>query len=601
MAEQRVHRRLAAILAADVVGYSRLMEADERGTLARIKALRKEVFNATLARHNGRVVKTMGDGVLAEFGSAVDAVQHAVEVQRAMVIRNEGETPEDRIELRIGINVGDIIVEGDDIYGDGVNIAARLEGLADPGEVFISGTVFDQIGKKLELSYDDLGPRAIKNIAAPVRTYRVRLGAPVPEASSAAAATQTAKSANSGAAAPLALPDKPSIAVLPFDNMSGDPAQEFLADGVVEAITAALSRIRSFFVIARNSAFTFKNRVANAVDIGKELGVAYLLEGSVQRSGDRVRITVQLIETESGAHIWADRYDGSIEDIFDLQDRITERVAGQLQPSIRLAEIERSRGKRPHDQGAYDYTMRAMPHVWALEKEESARALALLDQALAIDPDYPLALSLAGWCHAQRSVYNWSETAGLSQVEALKLAERAAELSSDDPLILAVLGAVHTFVRNFGTARILLERAVALDPNAAWAWQRLGWLDNYADRPERALEHFERALRLSPLDPMNFNSYVGMASANEVAEKYDDAAALFRRALEERPNAEWIYRNLASSLCGAGRMEEAREAYAVLMRIYPDLTFSKIRQVMVFSDSMLDRMGANLAKLGMPD
>lgn len=595
MAEERAHRRLAAILAADVVGYSRMMEADEDGTLARLKSLREEVFDAKLAQHNGRVVKTMGDGVLAEFGSAVDAVQHAVEVQRAMAARNESETPEGRIELRIGINVGDVIVEGDDIYGDGVNIAARLEGLADPGDVFISGTVFDQVGKKLELAFDDLGPREIKNIAAPVRTYRVRIGAPAPGSAPAAASTVAQ------AADPLPLPDKPSIAVLPFDNMSGDPAQEFLADGVVEAITAALSRIRSFFVIARNSAFTFKNRVANVVDIGKELGVAYVLEGSVQRAGDRIRITVQLIETQGGAHIWADRYDGSMEDIFDLQDRITERVAGELQPSIRLAEIERSRGKRPHDQGAYDYTMRAMPHVWALEKEESDRALALLDQARAIDPDYPLALSLAGWCHAQRSVYNWSETAERSQAEALKLAERAAELSSDDPLILAVLGAIHTFVRNFGTARILLERAVTLDPNAAWAWQRLGWLESYADRPERALEHFERALRLSPLDPINFNIYVGMASANEVAERYDEAAALFRRALEERPNAEWIYRNLASSLSGAGRMEEAREAYAVLMRIYPDLTFGKIRQAMVFSDTMLDRMGANLAKLGMPE
>jgi adenylate cyclase len=374
-----------------------------------------------------------------------------------------------------------------------------------------------------------------------------------------------------------------------------------LADGFVEAITAALSRIRSFFVIARNSAFTYKGRATNVRDIGSELGVAYLLEGSVQKAGNRLRITVQLIETEGGAHVWSERYDGTIDDIFDLQDRITEQVAGALQPSIRIAEIERSRRKRPQDLGAYDYAMRAMPHVWALEKEESTKALELLDRALAIDPEYPLALSLAGWCHAQRSVYNWADDIAESQALARTLAERAAELSGDDPLILAVLGTVHTFVRNHGTARILLERALALDPNAAWAWSRLGWIENYSDRPERALEDFERALRLSPLDPMNFNNYVGMACAHEVAQDYDKAAALYRRALEERPHAMWIYRHLASSLSGAGRMDEAKEAYAEMMRSYPNLTVSKFKQAMVFSAPALDRMADNLRKLGLPD
>ena len=270
------------------------------------------------------------------------------------------------------------------------------------------------------------------------------------------------------------LPDKPSIAVLPFDNLSAEPDQDYLADGIVEAITAALSRIRSFFVIARNSAFTYKGRATNVRDIGSELGVAYLLEGSVQKAGNRLRITVQLIETEGGAHVWSSRYDGTLDDIFDLQDRITEQVAGALQPSIRIAEIERSRRKRPQDLGAYDYTMRAMPHVWALEKEESAKALELLDKALAIDPEYPLALSLAGWCHAQRSVYNWTDDIAESQALALNAGRTAAELSGDDPLILAVLGAVHTFVRNYGTARVLLERAVTLDPNAAWALEPAG-------------------------------------------------------------------------------------------------------------------------------
>ena len=302
-------------------------------------------------------------------------------------------------------------------------------------------------------------------------------------------------------------------------------------------------------MIARNSAFTYKGRATNVRDIGRELGVAYLLEGSVQKSGNRLRITVQLVETEGGAHVWSSRYDGTIDDIFDLQDRITEQVAGALQPSIRIAEIERSRRKRPQDLGAYDYTMRAMPHVWTLEKEESAKALELLDKALAIDPKYPLALSLAGWCHAQRAVYNWADDIAGSQALARTLAERAAELSGDDPLILAVLGTVHTLMRNHGTARVLLERALALDPNAAWAWSRLGWLETYSDRPERAIENFERALRLSPLDPMNFNNHVGLGVGHEVAQDYDKAVALYRRALEERPHAMWIYRNLASSLC----------------------------------------------------
>jgi adenylate cyclase len=377
--------------------------------------------------------------------------------------------------------------------------------------------------------------------------------------------------------------------------------EDYLADGIVEAITAALSCIRSFFVIARTSAFTYKGRATNARDVGKELGVAYLLEGSVQKAGNRLRIIVQLIETEGGAHVWSSRFDGDIDEFFDLEDRITEQVAGALQPSIRIAEIERSQRKRPQELGSYDYTMRAMPHVWALEKEESAKAIELLEQALAIDPQYPLALSLAGWCHAQRSVYNWADDIEASQAIARSLAERAAEMSGDDPIILAVLGAVHTFVRNHGTARVLLERAVALDLNAAWAWSRLGWLENYADRPEKAIANFERALRLSPIDPMNFNNYVGIASAHEVAQDYDQATAFYRRALQERPNASWIYRNLASSLSGAGRVDEAKQAFAEIMRFYPDLTISRIREAMVFSPPFLDRMAANLRKLGLPD
>jgi adenylate cyclase len=457
-----------------------------------------------------------------------------------------------------------------------------LEGIAEPGGICVSARVQEDVRGRLDVAFSDEGEQKLKNIERPVRVYRVQLSGAAP----------TAKIA-------LPIPDKPSIVVLPFDNLSADP-KDYLADGIVEAITAALSRIRFFFVIARNSAFTYKGRAVNARDVGSELGVAYLLEGSVQKAGSRVRITVQLIETEGGSHVWTARLDGTNDDIFDLQDCITEQVAGARQPSIRIAEIERSRRKRPQDLGAYDYAMRAMPHVWALEKDESTKALELLDKAVAIDPKYPLALSLAAWCHAQRSVYNWVDDIAGSQNLGRKLAERAAELSGDDPLILAVLGAAHTFVRNYGTARVLLERALALDPNAAWAWSRLGWLENYSDRPERALENFERALRLSPLDPMNFNNYVGMGAAHEVAQDYDKATALYRRALEERPHAMWIYRNLASSLSGAGRMEEAEKAYAEMTRSYPDLTVSKFKQAMVFSAPVLERMVDNLKKLGLP-
>jgi adenylate cyclase len=590
---ERVERRLAAVLAADVAGYSRLMGRDEERTLANLKSFRKALVDPAIAAHRGRIVKTTGDGMLVEFASAVDAARCAVEVQRGMARQNADVRQDLRIEFRIGIHVGDIIIDDNDIFGDGVNIAARLEGIAEPGGVCISDDAHRQIRGKIDITFDDIGEQTLKNITEPMRAWHIRLaGEAAPAIRSSSSPIQVQD---------LALPDKPSIVVLPFDNMSAEPGQDYLADGIVEAITAALSCIRSFFVIARSSAFTYKGRATNARDIGKQLGVAYLLEGSVQKAGNRLRIIVQLIETEGGAHVWSSRFDGAIDEFFDLEDRITEQVAGALQPSIRIAEIERSGRKRPQDLGSYDYTMRAMPHVWALEKEESAKALELLEKALAIDPKYPLALSLAGWCHAQRSVYTWADDIAESQALARSLAERAAEMSGDDPVILAVLGAVHTFVRNHGTARVLLERAVALDPNAAWAWTRLGWLENYADQPQKAIGNFERALRLSPIDPMNFNNYVGIGSAHEVAQEYDKAAAFYRRALEERPNANWIYRNLAVVLSGAGRVEEAKQVFAELMRYYPDLTISKFKQAMVFSPAVLDRMAKNLRKLGLPD
>ena len=383
-----MERRLAAVLAADVAGYSRLMGIDEEGTLARLKAVRRDLVDPTIASHRGRIVKTTGDGMLVEFASAVDAARSAIEVQRGMAERNADVPQQIRLEFRIGIHVGDIIIDENDIFGDGVNIAARLEGIAEPGGVCISDDAHRQIRGKIDIAFDDIGEQTLKNIAEPMRAWNIRLPG---EAASAIRSSSSAIQVQD-----LALPDKPSIVVLPFDNMSAEAGQDYLADGIVEAITAALSSIRSFFVIARSSAFTYKGRATNARDIGKELGVAYLLEGSVQKAGNRLRIIVQLIETEGGAHVWSSRFDGAIDDFFDLEDRITEQVAGALQPSIRIAEIERSRRKRPQDLGSYDYTMRAMPHVWALEEEESAKALEFLEKALAIDSRIPPSL-VACW------------------------------------------------------------------------------------------------------------------------------------------------------------------------------------------------------------
>jgi adenylate cyclase len=491
-------------------------------------------------------------------------------------------------QLRIGINLGDIIIEGRDIFGDGVNLAARLQELAHPGGICLNANTHEHLGNRIDATFYDDGEFDLKNLPRPVRVFRWP-------------ADQSAKTPTVRQRTHLQRPDKPSIAVLPFDNMSGDPGQDYFADGVVEAITATLSRIRSFFVIARNSAFAYKGRHLNVKEIGQELGVKYVLEGSVQRSGNLVRITVQLIETDAGAHLWADKYDGSLDDVFDLQDKITEQVAGAIQPSIQLAEIERTRRKPPQDMGAYDYTMRAMPDVWMLEENAATQALELLDKALEIDPDYPLALALAAWCWAQRSVYNWADDISNAKAQSLARAERAAQMSSEDPLILSVLGTVHTFARNYGAARVLLERAIQLDPNAAWALSRLGWLETYADRPEMAKQHFERAMRLSPLDPMNFNNLVGMGSAYQVGGDDARAAELFLRALQERPNAHWVHRNLCAALLGAGREDEARASAQKLMMAHPNMTVRRFKEAMVFSEPVLDRIGAQMHALGIPE
>ena len=580
MTTDRADRRLAAVLCADVAGFSQLMGADEDGTLRLLKDLHQKIFAPRVNAHRGRIVKLMGDGALVEFGSVVDAVDCAMAVQQE-IAKNDALA---HIALRIGVHVGEIIREGRDIYGNGVNIAARLQEVAPPGGVALSGRAFEYAASQFETLFDDGGRHTLKNIAEPVHIHLWARDTPVAAPNSAAPA----------------LPDKPSIAVLPFDNMSGDPDQDYFADGVVEAITATLSRIRSFFVIARNSAFAYKGRATNVQQIGRELGVAYVLEGSVQKAGNRLRITVQLIDTASGAHLWAERYDGALDDIFDLQDKITEQVAGAMQPSIRLAEVERSKRKRPQDLGAYDYTMRALPYVWQLEQDAAEKALELLSEAMKIDETYPLARALAAWCWAQHSVYTWVDDTKAAREKALELAESAANNSADDPLILTILGTVHTFARNYGAGRVLLERALQLDPNAAWTLSRLGWLAVYADRAEEAEEYFQRAIRLSPLDPINFNNLVGLGSARQVAGDDVGAAEYFDRAMQERPNATWVLRNHAAALLGAGRRKEAEAAVAALQAAFPTFSAAKFKEAMVFSEHLMDRVCDQLVALGVP-
>ena len=390
LATERVERRLAAILAADVAGYSRLMGVDEEGTLARLKALRRELADPKIKEHRGRIVKTTGDGLLIEFASVVDAVRCAVEVQREMAERNADVSPDGRIEFRMGINLGDIMKDGRDIYGDGVNVAARLEALAEPGGICVSRVVRDQVRDKLAFSFEDMGEQQVKNIARPIRVHRIRL-AEKPASSEPA----TSAAAN----LPLALPDKPSIAVLPFQNMSGDPEQEYFADGMVEDIITALSRIKWLFVIARNSTFTYKGRAVDVKQVGRELGVRYVLEGSVRRSGSRVRITAQLIETTAGAHLWADRFDGSLEDVFELQDKVASSVAGVIEPTLQVAEIRRLADRPTSDLTAYDLYLRALSHAYTWKKEDTVAALDLLGQAIEHDPHYGSALALAADCH----------------------------------------------------------------------------------------------------------------------------------------------------------------------------------------------------------
>jgi adenylate cyclase len=555
-------RRLAAILAADVAGYSRLMGADEEGTLERLKALRRELIDPKIAEHHGRIVKTTGDGVLVEFASVVDAVRCAVAVQQAMPEHNTGVGADSRIELRIGINLGDVIVEGDDLYGDGVNIAARIEALADAGGVFVSNTVHDQVRDRLPYAFEDLGEQQVKNIARPVRIYRVR---------EAAADTPSAPEPP-----PLPLSDKPSIAVLPFQNMSGDPQQEYFVDGMVEEIITALSRIRWLFVIARNSSFTYKGQAVDVKQVGRELGVRYVLEGSVRKGGNRVRITGQLIDATNGAHLWADRFDGLIEDVFELQDKVASSVAGVIEPALQAAETARSASRPTADLTAYDLYLRAYAMVRASARR-IPEALHLLEQAIKRDPHYGPALAYAAVCCFRLLNEDRSENRKTDRMKGADLARQALEVAGDDPSILANAAyALAYFGEDIGAMMALVDRALALNPNFARGWHISGMLRLWAGQPDTAIGHAEAALRLSPRARIG-NSLFQIGAAHFYARRFDEAVPKLLFALQEDPSIPGPYRLLAACYAHMGRLDDAREIVgrlrAITSVVIPDASF----------------------------
>jgi TolB-like protein/class 3 adenylate cyclase len=566
MVEAHVERRLAAILAADVAGYSRLMGADEEGTLTRLKAHRIELIDPKNKQHRGRVVKTTGDGILMEFPSVVDAVRCAIEVQQGMLERNSGLPQDYRIEFRIGINLGDIIVEGKDIHGDGVNIAARLEGLAKPGGICISQTVLNHTSSKIAFDVEDVGEQALKNIAQPIHVYRI-----VVDSSGRSAILRPQEPA-------LPLPGKPSIVVLPFQNMSADPEQEYFTDGIVEDITTALSRMRWLFVIARNSSFTYKGRAVDVKQVGRELGVRYVLEGSVRKAVNRLRITGQLIDTASGAHLWADRFDGSLEDIFELQDQVTSSVIGAIAPKLEQAEIERAKCKPTENLDAYDYYLRGMASIYHWTKEGVSEALRLFYKAIELDSGFASAYGMAAWCYFWRTANGWMTDRKQEIAETIRLAGKATELGKDDAVALSFGGHALGYVAGDVEGGIaLIDRALVLNPNLVAAWNASGCLRAFLDDSDVAIQHLARAMRLSPLDPLMFLMQNYMALAHFVAGRYDEAWPIAERGVREQPYFLSGIRIAAASNAFAGRLEEARKEIAIALQLDPDMRVSNLK------------------------
>jgi len=578
---------LAAILAADVAGYSRLMGADEEGTHAALTALRRELTDPKIVEHRGRIVKTTGDGLLVEFPSVVDAVRCAVALQREMRSRNDGVATERRIEFRIGINLGDVIIDEHDIYGDGVNVAARLEALAEPGGICVSRVVRDQVRDKVDFGFEDLGEQIVKNIARPVRIYRVR--------------DFGADSSKDAPVPALTLPDKPSIAVLPFANLSGDPAQEYFADGMVEEIITALSRIRWLFVIARNSSFTYKGQAVDVKRVGRELGVRYVLEGSVRKAGNRVRITAQLIDATSGAHLWADRFDGSLEDVFELQDKVAISVAGVIEPTLRQSEIERARRKRPDSLDAYDFYLRALPHTVAAMPEDADKALPLLGKAIELEPDFPAAHAMIAWCHEARYLRGGMREE--TRLAALHHARLAIAGGSDDAAALATAGFVIAVCgRDYETALTAFDRSLALSSSSALALSFSSIVRAWKGDDAIAVEQANRALRLSPFDPWLYMPYIGLAYAHFAAGRFEETVSAANLTTQSNPRFTPPLILHAAALGCLDRSEDAKPVVQRLLELQPGLTVATaVLSARYINPAKIAALGDALRRAGLPE
>src|SRR6266849_4415497 len=549
------------------------MGANEEGTLAQLQSVRKALVDPTIAAHRGRIVKTTGDGMLVEFASAVDAVRNAVEIQRSMAEQNTAVPQDQRIEFRIGIHVGDIIFDDNDIFGDGVNIAARLEGIAEPGGVCMSDDAYRQVRGKVEIACDDMGQQSLRNIAEPMRAWRVRLTGQTPSAVKSGLVMSQPQV--------LPPPDKPSIAVLPFQNMSGDPEQEYFADGMAEDIITALSRFKALFVIARNSSFTYKGRAVDVKQVGRELGVRYVLEGSVRKAANRVRITGQLVDTATGAHLWADRFDGGLGDIFDLQDQVTESVVGAIAPAVEKAEIERAKRKPTASLDAYALYLRGLAKYYQFgNRQTNDEALRLFNSAIELDPDFAAAYGRAAFCYASAKAYGWISGTGSEIAEVTRLAQRAVELGKDDAFVLAASGiALAYVVGNLEVGAGLIDRALVLNSNLAWAWGFGGWVKIFLGEPEPAIERFARAMRLSPLDLRLTGMRAGTAYANFLLGRYDEAVSWAAMALQDNPDYQPGLRIAAASNAMAGRLDEAHKAVARLLQLNAALRVSNLKDM----------------------
>jgi TolB-like protein/class 3 adenylate cyclase len=586
--EQRVERRLAAIFAPDVAGYSRLMSQDEAATLRALAAAR-EVMDGLIRNHGGRIANTAGDSVLAEFPSAVDAVQCAVAVQEKLVESSAGLPEDRRLQFRIGIHVGDVVVRGGDLLGEGVNVAARLEGLAEPGGIAISGAAHGYVRKALPLTYTDLGEQHVKNIDEPVRAYSVGL----------AVATAPRPSESK----PLPLPDKPSIAVLPFTNMSGDPEQEYFADGVVEEIITALSRFRWLFVIARGSSFAYKAKPTDVKQVGRELGIRYVLEGSFRRAAGRVRITGQLIEASTGHQVWGDRFEGGVEDLFALQDELTSSVVGALAPRLEQAEIERVRRKPTGSLDAYENYLRGLAGINRGTKEGFAEALPLLYRAIELDPQFASAHGVLAETHTTRIANGWMLDPDKDVPEALRLARKGIELDRNDPVALTFGGHVLAYIgHEFENGAAFIRQALELNPNFAAAWDFLGFNQLYQGYPAAAIEHQSRAIRLSPLDPRRGFREACIGYAHLIDGRFDEAALWARAATRNQPHFLAGHRVAAASNALAGRMDEAHAAISALGQADPTFRLSNMWTRIPFRRAEdRARLEEGLRKAGLPE